>query len=75
MRTVNLNRETASWLTASEWLDGKLRGSIFDGTCHGDGSGGRGQTVPEIMATLTITVTIVEISGSGHDCSRVRRYL
>lgn len=36
---------------------GKGRGHLFDGTCNGDGTGGRGQSISEILRTLTITIT------------------
>lgn len=49
------------------------RGEIFDGTCNG-ANGRRGQSIEEIMATLTVTVVVVEISAARPGLSRVRRY-
>lgn len=45
-----------SWLVIW-WSAGKERGYLFDGTCNGDGTGGRGQSISEILRTLTITIT------------------
>jgi len=54
--------------------DDKERGYEFDGTCHGDGTGGEGQQIGDIMATLTVTVVVVEYSSGAERGTRVRRY-
>lgn len=56
------------------FVDNQARGTIFDGTCDGDGSGGTGQGIDEIMATLTLTVVVVQSSASERG-TRVRKYL
>jgi len=60
------------------------RGKVFDGTCNGDGTGGTGQCIQDILATLTMTVNVVvvevpatatvTVSGARRG-GRVRRYL
>lgn len=51
---------------------GKERGHIFDGTCNGDGTGGRGQCISEILRTLTITLTEWTYSTLSPDATRTR---
>lgn len=61
-------------LTSNEHEDDKERGYEFDGTCHGDGTGGEGQQIGDIMATLTVTVVVVEYSSGTDRGTRVRSY-
>lgn len=64
--------------------DDKQRGYVFDGTCNGDGTGGTGQCIQDILATLTMTINVVVVevpatatvtTSGARRGGRMRRYL